>query len=82
MLFRSLTDNFEFRFQNDTYQIKFSDGDTDKWYDVTSNDGRLSACVGGEKYYLSDKESDQFRNYVFGNRNKPHMEAKKAQLKL
>lgn len=34
------------------------------WADVINKGGKLTAAVGREIYTLSEKESDEFRNFV------------------
>lgn len=55
----------EFRFHNNTYQALIGTKDKSEWCDVVSKGGKLIAASDTKVYNLSEKESDQFRSYVF-----------------
>mgnify|MGYP000394602220 FL=1 len=53
-----------FRFQDGKYQADIGSEDRSMWADVINKGGKLTAAVGREIYTLSEKESDEFRNFV------------------
>lgn len=53
-----------FRFQDGKYQADIGSEDGSMWADVINKGGKLTAAVGREIYTLSEKESDEFRNFV------------------
>ena len=55
----------EFRFHNNKYQALIGTKDKSEWCDVVSKGGKLIATSDTKVYNLSEKESDQFRSYVF-----------------
>lgn len=55
----------EFRFHNNKYQALIGTKDKSEWCDVVSKGGKLIAAADNKIYNLSEKESDQFRNFVF-----------------
>jgi len=55
----------EFRFHNNKYQALIGTKDKSEWCDVVSKGGKLIASSDTKIYNLSEKESDQFRSYVF-----------------
>lgn len=55
----------EFRFHNNKYQALIGTKDKSEWCDVVSKGGKLIAASDTKIYNLSEKESDQFRSYVF-----------------
>lgn len=55
----------EFRFHNNKYQALIGTKDKSEWCDVVSKGGKLIAASDTKVYNLSEKESDQFRSYVF-----------------
>lgn len=55
----------EFRFHNNKYQALIGTKDKSEWCDVVSKGGKLIAAADKKSYNLSEKESDQFRSYVF-----------------
>lgn len=55
----------EFRFHNNKYQALIGTKDKSEWCDVVSKGGKLIAVSDTKVYNLSEKESDQFRSYVF-----------------
>lgn len=55
----------EFRFHNNKYQAWIGTKDKSEWCDVVSKGGKLIATSDTKVYNLSEKESDQFRSYVF-----------------
>lgn len=55
----------EFRFHNNKYQALIGTNEKSEWCDVVSKGGKLIASSDTKIYNLSEKESDQFRNYVF-----------------
>lgn len=55
----------EFRFHNNKYQALIGTKDKSEWCDVVSKGGKLIAASDTKFYNLSEKESDQFRSYVF-----------------
>ncbi len=55
----------EFRFHNNKYQALIGTKDKSEWCDVVSKGGKLIAASDTKVYNLSEKESDQFRRYVF-----------------
>lgn len=55
----------EFRFHNNKYQALIDTKDKSEWCDVVSKGGKLIASSDTKIYNLSEKESDQFRSYVF-----------------
>lgn len=60
----------EFRFHNNKYQALIGTKDKSEWCDVVSKGGKLIASSDTKIYNLSEKESDQFRSYVFnGDKN-------------
>lgn len=55
----------EFRFHNNKYQALIGTNEKSEWCDVVSKGGKLIASSDTKIYNLSEKESDQFRSYVF-----------------
>lgn len=55
----------EFRFHNNKYQALIGTKNKSEWCDVVSKGGKLIAASDTKVYNLSEKESDQFRSYVF-----------------
>ena len=55
----------EFRFHNNKYQALIGTNEKSEWCDVVSKGGKLIAASDTKVYNLSEKESDQFRSYVF-----------------
>lgn len=55
----------EFRFHNNKYQALIGTKNKSEWCDVVSKGGKLIATSDTKVYNLSEKESDQFRSYVF-----------------
>lgn len=55
----------KFRFHNNKYQALIGTKDKSEWCDVVSKGGKLIAASDTKVYNLSEKESDQFRSYVF-----------------
>lgn len=55
----------EFRFHNNKYQALIGTKNKSEWCDVVSKGGKLIAASDTKVYSLSEKESDQFRSYVF-----------------
>lgn len=55
----------EFRFHNNKYQALIGTNEKSEWCDVVSKGGKLIASSDTKVYNLSEKESDQFRSYVF-----------------
>lgn len=55
----------EFRFHNNKYQALIGTKDKSEWCDVVSKGGKLITSSDTKIYNLSEKESDQFRSYVF-----------------
>ena len=55
----------EYRFHNNKYQALIGTKEKSEWCDVVSKGGRLIATADKKIYNLSEKESDQFRSYVF-----------------
>lgn len=55
----------EFRFHNNKYQALIGTKEKSEWCDVVSKGGKLIASSDTKIYNLSEKESDQFRSYVF-----------------
>lgn len=55
----------EFRFHNNKYQALIGTNEKSEWCDVVSKGGKLIAASDTKIYNLSEKESDQFRSYVF-----------------
>ena len=55
----------EFRFHNNKYQALIGTNEKSEWCDVVSKGGKLIAAADKKSYNLSEKESDQFRSYVF-----------------
>lgn len=55
----------EFRFHNNKYQALIGTNEKSEWCDVVSKGGKLIATSDTKVYNLSEKESDQFRSYVF-----------------
>ncbi|WP_287606327.1 LPD25 domain-containing protein [Ruminococcus sp.] len=55
----------EFRFHNNKYQALIDTNEKSEWCDVVSKGGKLIASSDTKIYNLSEKESDQFRSYVF-----------------
>lgn len=55
----------EFRFHNNKNQALIGTKDKSEWCDVVSKGGKLIAASDTKVYNLSEKESDQFRSYVF-----------------
>jgi len=55
----------EFRFHNNKYQALIGTKNKSEWCDVISKGGKLIATSDTKVYNLSEKESDQFRSYVF-----------------
>lgn len=55
----------KFRFHNNKYQALIGTKDKSEWCDVVSKGGKLIASSDTKIYNLSEKESDQFRSYVF-----------------
>lgn len=55
----------EFRFHNNKYQALIGTKNKSEWCDVVSRGGKLIATSDTKVYNLSEKESDQFRSYVF-----------------
>ena len=55
----------EFRFHNNKYQALIGTKEKSEWCDVVSKGGKLIASSDTKVYNLSEKESDQFRSYVF-----------------
>lgn len=55
----------EFRFHNNKYQALIGTKDKSEWCDVVSKGGKLIVSSDTKIYNLSEKESDQFRSYVF-----------------
>lgn len=54
----------EFRFHNNKYQALIGTKDKSEWCDVVSKGGKLIAASDTKVYNLSEKESDEFRNFV------------------
>ena len=59
----------EFRFHNNKYQALIGTKEKSEWCDVVSKGGKLIAASDTKVYNLSEKESDQFRSYVFNGDN-------------
>lgn len=55
----------EFRLHNNKYQALIGTNEKSEWCDVVSKGGKLIASSDTKIYNLSEKESDQFRSYVF-----------------
>lgn len=55
----------EFRFHNNKYQALIGTKNKSEWCDVVSKGGKLIAASDTKVYNMSEKESDQFRSYVF-----------------
>lgn len=55
----------EFRFHNNKYRALIGTNEKSEWCDVVSKGGKLIASSDTKIYNLSEKESDQFRSYVF-----------------